>query len=193
MKNILRSRLLKLRGAMTEAEVRRKSRAILENLWHLSVYREARWIMCYVDYRREVQTNLLIAGAMADHKQVTVPVTGVKEKSLTPSLLQEFPGDLVPGHYGIMEPKPGCLRPVDPGELDLIIVPGVAFDRGGNRLGYGGGYYDRFLPRINGGCRTVGLIYQEALLKDLSSMMEPYDRKVDYVVTEQGIVNCSGC
>ena len=78
---------------------------------------------------------------------MVVPITDKANKALIPSEIIHFPEDLRPGTWGILEPAPDKIRPVDPKELDLVVVPGVAFSPDGDRLGYGGGFYDRFLPR----------------------------------------------
>lgn len=160
MKGELRRDVLKSRTAMSPVQVLEKSVMILERLLELEEYRQASTLMAYLDFRNEVQTGALVTATMAQGKKVAVPVTDIPNHRLTPSLLVDFPGDLQPGAWGILEPKPGCLRPLDPLELDLVIVPGVAFDLQGNRLGYGGGFYDRFLPRTRPGAFYVALAFE---------------------------------
>lgn len=145
-KSEIRKDVLKARQSLNPREVAEKSAAVVRRILEREEYRRSRTLMAYVDFRQEVQTAGLIQAALAAGKRVAVPVTDVAGKRLTPSLLLDYPGDLIPGTWGILEPAPDRLRPVDPAELDLVIVPGVAFDFKGNRLGYGGGFYDRFLP-----------------------------------------------
>lgn len=146
-KNELRKDIIAGRNALSEREVTEKSKKITKRIMELMEYQNARTIMAYIDFRNEVQTESLIQDALRRSKRVAVPITDIVNKKLIPSLLKNYPGDLAPGTWGILEPKPECVQPVDPGEIDLVIVPGVAFDTMGNRLGYGGGFYDRFLPR----------------------------------------------
>lgn len=147
----IRRDILKARLSMSQERVLEKSKTIMDSILASGIYRKSSHIMVYVDFRNEVGTESLIIHALAAGKRVSVPITDIKGKRLTPSELLYYPGDLKPGAWGILEPQESCARPVDPGELDLVIVPGVAFDAGGNRLGYGGGFYDRFLPRTRPG------------------------------------------
>jgi len=146
-KGEIRKEALDARLTLSPAEVTRKSALITARLLALAEYRRAVVVMTYVDFRNEVQTKEFIRQSLAHGKKVAVPVTDLSNKRLVPSLLINYPEDLAPGAWGILEPAPGCLRPLDPEEIDLVLVPGVAFDEKGNRLGYGGGFYDRFLPQ----------------------------------------------
>lgn len=91
--------------------------------------------------------------------------------------------ELVPGAYGIWTPREDCPE-ILPGEIDLILVPGTAFDRRGARLGQGGGYYDRFLPRTAG--FRMGVCHDFALLDRVAQ--QPHDQRMDAVVTPGGII-----
>jgi len=103
------------------------------------------------------------------------------------SILNDW-ADLSTGSYGILEPREELLGLKSTADVELCLVPGVAFDQIGNRIGYGGGYYDRLLDSING--RTVGLAYSFQVLDEIPS--EPHDKRVDIVVTEKGIIDCKG-
>lgn len=159
-KGELRKSVLKARSSLTLVQVAEKSARILERLLGLDEYKKASTLMAYLDFRNEAQTGELVQAAMAAGKKVAVPVTDIANKRLTPSLLLDYPGDLHAGAWDIPEPKPECLRPLEPQELDLVIVPGVAFDEKGNRLGYGGGFYDRFLPRTRPDTLFIALAFE---------------------------------
>jgi len=159
-KGELRKDVLRARVALAHAEVAAKSGLIMERLFELKEYGRSSTMMVYVDFRNEAQTGEIVRRAMAAGKRVAVPVTDIAGKKLTPSLLLDYPGDLTPGAWGILEPKQECLRPLAPGELDLVVVPGVAFDAAGNRLGYGGGFYDRFLPRTRPDTVFIALAFE---------------------------------
>lgn len=186
LKSELRKDVLKARGALTSAEVAEKSARAVERLLAMDEYRQASTIMAYLDFRNEVQTGGLVAKAMAAGKRMAVPVTDIANRRLTPSLLMNFPGDLQPGAWGILEPKPESMRPLEPGELDLVIVPGVAFDTDGNRLGYGGGFYDRFLPRTRPDTVYVALAFELQIRPDV--VPGPYDIPVHYLLTEDRLI-----
>lgn len=187
-KKELRKKVIKERMELSAQEVAGKSAKITRTVLSMEEYRRARSIMAFVDFKNEVQTGELIRAAMADGKRVSVPLTDLKGKRLIPSLLLDFPGDLAPGTYGILEPRPECLRPLDPGELDLVIVPGVAFDEAGNRLGYGGGFYDRFLPLTGEGCTWLAPAFELQIRP--SVYPGEHDCPVHVIVTEKRIIKC---
>ncbi|MDK2887822.1 MAG: 5-formyltetrahydrofolate cyclo-ligase [Thermoanaerobacter sp.] len=185
-KSELRKDVLKARGSLSPEEIAEKSGRILRRVLSLEEFQRARTLMAYVDFRNEVQTGALIMESMARGKRVAVPLTDVASKRLVPSLLLDFPGDLAPGTWGILEPRPECLRPLEPEELDLVIVPGVAFDLQGNRLGYGGGFYDRFLPRTRPDTLWLALAFEVQIRPHI--LTGPYDCPVHILVTEERVV-----
>lgn len=186
LKSELRKNVLKARGALLPVEVAEKSARVVERLLGMDEYRKASTIMAYLDFRNEVQTGGLLERAIAAGKRVAVPVTDIANRRLTPSLLIDFPGDLQPGAWGILEPKPECMRPLEPEELDLVIVPGVAFDVDGNRLGYGGGFYDRFLPRTKPGTVYLALAFELQVRTDVYP--GSHDIPVHYLLTEDRLI-----
>ncbi|MBE3585333.1 MAG: 5-formyltetrahydrofolate cyclo-ligase [Thermoanaerobacter sp.] len=185
-KSELRKDVLKVRGSLSPEEVAARSRRIMERLTSLEEYHRAKTLMAYVDFRNEVKTGDLIVESMARGKRVAVPLTDVAGKRLVPSLLLDFPGDLAPGTWGILEPRPECLRPLEPQELDLVVVPGVAFDLQGNRLGYGGGFYDRFLPRTRPDTVWLAPAFEVQLVPAVYH--GPHDCPVHILVTEERVV-----
>ncbi|MCS5695110.1 5-formyltetrahydrofolate cyclo-ligase [Desulfofundulus thermocisternus] len=185
-KSELRKNVLKVRGSLSPEEVAARSRRIMERLTSLEEYHRAKTLMAYVDFRNEVKTGDLIVESMARGKRVAVPLTDVAGKRLVPSLLLDFPGDLAPGTWGILEPRPECLRPLEPQELDLVVVPGVAFDLQGNRLGYGGGFYDRFLPRTRPDTVWLAPAFEVQLVPAVYH--GPHDCPVHILVTEERVV-----
>lgn len=169
--------------------VAEKSARIIQTLLKLDEYRYASTIMTYLDFRNEVQTGELVKRAMADGKRVAVPLTDPASGMLTPSSLSFYPDELEPGAWGILEPKPRCVRPLDPSELDLIVVPGVAFDRRGNRLGYGGGFYDRFLLRTGPETFYVSPAYEMQLCDSVPRSSQ--DVRMHCLITEERIIRIS--
>ncbi len=186
LKRQLRKDILKVRNSLTPAQVAEKSKKIAARLLDLDEYRRARTIMIYLDFRNEVRTGELVKESMAAGKIVAVPVTDVAGRRLTPSLLLKYPGGLQPGAWDILEPAPQAVRPLDPEELDLVIVPGVAFDTAGYRLGYGGGFYDRFLLRTAPGTVFAGLAYEFQVLPDI--FPGPRDIPVHIILTENRLI-----
>lgn len=187
MKKEMRKNILQLRQAMNENEVALKSEIICRHIVRLDLYKEAKTIMAYLPFRNEVDCSYLFSQIWKEGKRLVVPVCESKTISLIPSLLNRME-DTQPGTWGILEPKPECLYPLDAGEIDLVIVPGVAFDPQGNRLGYGGGYYDRFLPRLTSGTPKIAVAFQLQIINSLTP--DKFDQPMDMVITEENLYQC---
>jgi 5-formyltetrahydrofolate cyclo-ligase len=147
-KTVIRERILKKIKKQREELKLKKSLRIKQKLFSQDLFLQADTIMFYIAKDDEVDTKEMIKDALKMGKKVVVPVTLVKEKKIIPSQLKDFDKELSKGPYGIYQPKKQFIRRVVLKTIDLIIVPGVAFDRLGNRLGRGGGYFDRFLARL---------------------------------------------
>ncbi|WP_027364163.1 5-formyltetrahydrofolate cyclo-ligase [Desulfotruncus alcoholivorax] len=186
-KNELRNNVIAKRNTLSTQEIEQKSQAIIKKLFTLPEYQNANTIMAYIDFRNEVQTSGIIKDALTNGKKIAVPVTDIKNKKLTPSLLHDFPGDLAPGAWGILEPRPECVRPVDPEQIDLVLIPGVAFDNVGNRLGYGGGFYDRFLLRTRKDVILLALAFELQIQPNVYH--EKHDIPIQLLVTEERIMD----
>ncbi|MDK2817477.1 MAG: 5-formyltetrahydrofolate cyclo-ligase [Moorella sp. (in: firmicutes)] len=186
MKKQLRKQIIARRNALATAVREAKSEIIVKKVLELPAWQQAGIIMSYVSFGSEVATPALIKAALAGGKRVAVPLCVRDGRRLIASEVLAFPDDLQPGTWGILEPRPESLRPLEPELIDLVIVPGVAFDRGGNRLGYGAGYYDRFLATLRPGAMTIALAFTEQIVPDVYP--EPHDRPVDMVITEAGII-----
>lgn len=144
---------------------------------------EVESLALYCAIHNEVPTDSIADCALAAGKRVAYPrvVGGNLEFVEIASL-----GDLVPGSFGVPEPLSG--NRVPPAALDLIVVPGVAFDRTGHRLGYGRGYYDRALDKCRPDCSKVGLAYDFQVVAALPAM-EEHDRPLTMLITEQETLN----
>ena len=162
------------------------SRLIFDRLVGLPQYLQARTVLCYVSFRSEVSTHAFIARMCADRKRIVVPYC--KPQHLELFCFGSF-GDLAPGTMGILEPKPELCekkdRRAEVQELDLLVIPGLAFDRQGGRLGYGKGYFDRLLQGARGDALLAAVAYECQLFDALP--MLPYDVRVDAVITESDI------
>jgi 5-formyltetrahydrofolate cyclo-ligase len=159
------------------------SRLIFQQLTALPEYIAARTVMFYLDLRSEVRTRWFLPTAWAEGKRVVVPYC--ENGNIELFLLQDMQ-ELSPGMMGVLEPKPELRhrddRKVDPTELDLVIVPGVAFDHRGGRLGYGKGYYDRFLHQLRDNATKLAICFECQLFPELPLL--PHDIPMDRVVTE---------
>ena len=180
-KGALRHTLLRQLKQQKEDARRRSSEAIWRKVRRLTAFRRAATVCCYVALPHEVQTRRMIEEMLARGKRVVVPVARPRTKRLVLSEIRDPDRELAPGAYGVPEPVPSARRPVSVRELDLVLVPGLAFDRKGRRLGHGHGYFDRFLARLPKAVPVVGLAFKFQLLDRLPS--DPHDRAVRTVLT----------
>jgi len=178
----IRKEILARRRGLSPEAVREKSRRIKEKLFKLPEFRKARIIMFYAARGKEVRTEEMIKESLQMGKKVAVPISQVGERDLVLSFLTDY-GELAPGAYGILEPKEEHYRPVPPRKLELIVVPGVAFDYQGQRLGSGRGFYDNFLRKVPSGVPRLGLAFQLQIVANLPR--ERQDVLVDGVITEE--------
>ena len=144
--------------------------------------------MTYVPFQEEIHTTLIIEDFLSRNREVYIPVTQPKEKKIIVSRLLDLEKDLETGHFGVLEPKAFALRPTDPKEIDLIIVPGLAFTKSGYRIGYGGGYYDRFLPTLAHKPATIALALDFQVMDTLP--LNDFDVPVDMIITESQVIDC---
>ena len=176
----LRQELIAQRSQLPKTLKTQWDQAIRNHVLALPQYREARSIMLFLSKNDEIHTWPLLAQAWADGKTSAVPKVLGRSQGMIAAWITSKE-QLVPGPMGIMEPKE--VQKASESHLDLIIVPGLAFDRRGHRLGYGAGYYDRFLPAATGS--TVGVIYS-CFVRDLP--VESWDYRVQLVITEKGVL-----
>ncbi|TAJ45027.1 5-formyltetrahydrofolate cyclo-ligase [Methanofollis fontis] len=183
-KQELREEAKRRRFTLSTEEIREMSRAIHRLL--LPLLRDARTVMLYVSKPPEVETDALIDALLADGTDVVVPIIEQETRSLRLSYLRDRSA-LVESTFHVPEPI-GSEIPARREAIDCIIVPLVGFDHSGNRLGYGAGYYDRFLAGA-GGVPVIGLAF--SCQEMVSVPCEPFDRKMDHIVTEREIITCT--
>lgn len=182
MKNILRKKLITTRKKIPWTDVLEKSKKIEEQLFSLRELKTASTILFYVSYDNEVYTHDMIKRGLHSGKNIVVPRSDTRNKTLILSKLERWE-DLEEGCYGILEPKK--IIKISPSEIDLVIVPGVGFDYNGNRLGHGKGYYDRFLQKTT--AKTIGLAFECQIVENIPT--DKNDIAVDMIITEKRIIN----
>ena len=133
-KQEIRRKILSLRDSQTEEEMGSKSWLIQKKLFNLLEFQKAKTIMFYVSIRNEVSTERMIKSALKLGKKVVIPVSDMKNRKLILSELRDFDKELEPGTFNILEPKKEFFRTVRPEDIDFIIVPGIAFDKDGDRI-----------------------------------------------------------
>lgn len=179
-KKDLRASIKQKRRALSIEYRQQASRKMQAELTRLPCYQAAEYIMLYMAMQDEVQLDELIAMVLKDGKKAAIPlVTGA---GLMEAVELSDMADLVPDKYGIKTVSEEKRRLIAPDKIDLIIVPGVAFDKAGHRLGMGGGFYDRFMLRASRAVRAA-LAYDCQLLAAVPA--EVHDLTVDYIITEK--------
>ncbi|MCG0274933.1 MAG: 5-formyltetrahydrofolate cyclo-ligase [Thermosediminibacteraceae bacterium] len=180
-KKELRCQFIEKRMKLSQEDVKKMSEKIISTLFSLDEFKKSKTVMLYVDFRNEVMTQKAIEDALAMGKRVVVPKT-IKGQGL---LAIEIKGthELKPGTYGVLEPEKN--EGLDPKLIDLVVVPGVAFDKRGYRLGYGGGYYDRFLPKLRPDAKKIALAFEIQIAEYLPE--DPHDIRMDAVITEKAV------
>ena len=173
-KKELRRQIRDLKRAMTEAQIEEKSRRLGELFCQSELYRNARTIYGYLPYNQEVRTVPMLQQAIADGKQVAVPKVYGDEMKF---ILMEDLAAVEKGYAGI--PEPVADEPVACDETALVLMPGLAFDPQGHRIGYGGGFYDKFLAK-EPNHPTLALCYDFQMLPELET--EEFDIPVDLVL-----------
>lgn len=162
-----------------------KSEIIMNKLRSLQIYNDSKLIFVYVSFRSEVETHSFINQALKDGKRIAVPLTISEGKLLLPCEIYSL-DDLAPRTLGILEPDKDNIKEVNSKDIDLAVVPGLAFDSHGNRLGFGAGYYDRFLPSLRKDAISIGVCFDEQLVEQLP--VEDFDVPLDAVLTNLGLI-----
>jgi 5-formyltetrahydrofolate cyclo-ligase len=157
-----------------------KSREIEERLFSLPEFTSARVILFFASFRSEVDTIPMIRRALLAGKRVVLPK--VKSRELGLFEIRDLAKDVSPGAWGI--PEPGESRAVRLDEIDLILMPGAAFDERGNRLGYGAGFYDKLLVAFTK--MTVALAFEAQIVPQVPA--DPHDIPVKKIVTEMRVI-----
>ena len=183
----LRKQILGARDLMNVSERHEKSGSAIENFWSLPQMKHWSTLFIYVNFRSELETLELINRCLSQGKRVAVPLVDASTVSMIPLLIKDPAKDLVPGYYDIPEPDPQQSLRVAALEIDAAVIPGSVFDIHGGRLGYGGGYYDRFLVNDAPQAKRIGFAFEMQVVEDVP--VQPHDQPLDILVTEKRIVN----
>ena len=182
-KSVLRTSVLKERARVNSDTWKMKSDLIAEKVQQIEEFNRADFVHVYVSMndRNEVGTDTLITTILQSDNNLAVPVTNFKNGTLTHSMLTDV-SDLKKNKWGVKEPV--AIHEIEISKIDLILVPMVAADRFGNRLGYGKGFYDRFLNKSDA-CK-VGMVFNEFLFDEIPT--ESFDEKLDIIVTDREVI-----
>lgn len=188
-KKALRKEILTKRKNLDTAEKENMDKKILDRFFESKYYKEAKKIFIYISYDSEIDTIKIIDKAFKDGKKIYVPRTEFESRLMDAVEITSF-DNLIKSSYGILEPSINTPY-INPNELDLIVVPGVAFDKKGGRMGYGAGFYDRYFKKINKDnierITKLALAYDFQVLEEVP--MSAQDVPVDYIITEKEFIS----
>jgi len=185
-KQELRQKLLRQLLSLAQEEIKRRSKNVEKKLSSLPIYKESKVIMVYYPLKGEVDILEEIRKTIKE-KRFCFPVMDLKANTLRAYEVRDLDQDFIPGPFGVMEPDIKKTKEVGIDEIDMVIVPGLGFDKQKNRLGRGGGFYDRFLKEITPSIKSVALAFKFQILENLPINL-PTDQKVDTIVSEDFIV-----
>jgi len=181
MKKNIRKEMLEKLTSQEPARRLEKSIRIQKKLFQEVEFIRAQCVMFYVSMDGEVDTTRMIDESLEMGKRVCVPMIVEDKKTLIAAEIHNRLQDLEKGHYGIYQPKACGVRPVPLDDIDVIIVPGIIFDRNNMRMGRGRGYYDRFLCRLPHHSKTIGLAFDFQVVENLP--VDPHDIPVDRIIS----------
>lgn len=173
---------IKKRNSLSPEERISFSHQIFQHLITSELYQQSKTIFMYLSFQSEVDTFELLSHALQDNKKVYAPITLPKEKILLCGRVENPSKDLKKDFYGVLSPIPKEDNIASPTDIDLVIVPGVAFDISGNRMGYGGGYYDRFLQILPEKTKIIAIAFEEQIYPSIPKDM--HDIKMKHIITE---------
>ena len=185
----MRQEILNLRCSLSDEELNKKSTEIFNKLVSMDIYCRSKVIMCYMDFRNEVKTGEFIRASLEKGKRIAVPMISLdmnRAKAIIPCEIYNIEYELEKGTLGILEPKNEFRRVLDPENIDMVIVPGIVFDLRKNRIGYGAGYYDRFLNSTGKDCFKVGVAFELQILNEIPA--EAHDVRLDMIITEKRVI-----
>ncbi len=201
----LRKELLRKRDAIPPEVKRVKNGLICDRLFSLDEIKNANVLFFFASFRTEVDTFEMIKKTLSEGKRVVLPKVDRARRQLVLYEIRAIE-ELVPGCMGIPEPSFAADNPppppfskggeggfaedrlIDINQVDVVIIPGAGFDLSGNRIGYGGGYYDRLLSGLPGAIPIIAPAYEEQIIDAIPS--EPHDVKVHTVVTDRRVIRC---
>jgi 5-formyltetrahydrofolate cyclo-ligase len=179
-KENIRKTILSERNALTAKQIASMSESVCARFTSLGEVMNCSVMMIFLSFGSEVNTDGIIEWAWRQKKTVLAPLCRPEKRELESFPITTF-DDVEPGYLGIREPKENLLKPFPKKQIDLVAVPAVAFDGRGYRIGYGGGYYDRFLAGMN--ALKIGLAFSCQIIPKMPA--NRYDLPVDGIITEK--------
>ena len=187
-KNEIRQDIIKKRGELGGLEKNEKSLAISKRLFGMDEFKKSKTVFCFLSTLFEVQTEKIIRESLRLGKHVLVPLLDPEEGNLQASRIPSMDIDFMIGKYGIKQPTLKSRDIVACSNIDFVVVPGLAFDNIGNRIGYGAGFYDKFFKKISSGVTRVAVSYDFQLLNLVPH--SDLDEPVHFLITETKVLRC---
>lgn len=182
-KEEIRKSVLAKRNALKKKEHTKKSKQIMERLFDFANFLEAKTVLFYLSTKSEVATDDMIQRALDHKKAVAVPLVDTQENDIIPYKMEDLEQDITVGYRGIREPIVSRCKQVPVVYVNLAIIPGIAFDERGGRIGHGTGFYDKLIPKLDATTRKVALAFECQIVPQIP--MEPHDRYIDIIITEK--------
>lgn len=185
---MIRKKMIRMRNELSEESIREKSREITKRLIGLAEFQTCRNILIFLSLPAEVQTGEMIQGALDFGKKVYAPLVDAERRRLEISELPGLDIEFETRRYGVREPGASHIKIVPSSVLDFVLVPGLAFDREGGRIGFGAGYYDRFLKEVFSRAVRVGVAFDFQILESIAQT--EFDVPVQKILTENDTIIC---
>jgi 5-formyltetrahydrofolate cyclo-ligase len=173
-------------GQLTDQSRKEKSKKICHNFTDTEQFKRASVIMVYLSLPHEVDTTSAILSAWQHEKTVAVPKVSWEQRHMIPVEITSLETGIEHNGYGLRTPATSVPMPID--EIDLVVTPGLAFDKHGNRLGRGGAYYDRFFQSEQLKAEKCGFAFTQQLVESVPA--DEYDKPVDFLITDEGVIKC---
>ena len=171
---------------LSESELADKTKAVENRLFEFANFFESKIVLLYINNVNEVNTEQIIEKSLKLNKIVIFPAIDTKNHEIKLMKIDNIETDLKNGSRGILEPDAEKCKVVPVECIDIAIIPGIAFDEKGSRIGSGDGYYDRLIPKLPITARKVGIAFEDQIIKQIPT--ESHDRHVDIIITEKRII-----
>jgi len=182
----IRNEISKILGTLSESERSQKTKIIEDRLLEFANFLEAKTSLLYMNSSNEVATQEIIKRCFDYNRVIVLPAFIKETHEMSLMKIDNLESELQPGPRGVLEPNPARCKKVPIENIDIAIIPGVAFDEKGGRIGTGEGYYDRFIPQLTITTRKVALAFENQIIPQVP--MESHDKHVDIIITEERII-----
>jgi len=185
-KNQIRSDIAKTLAELSNKDIAEKTKAIEKKLFEFANFLEAKVALLYINSNHEVATGDILARGYVYNKIVVLPAFNTETFEMQLMKVEDLGKDLVVGPRGILEPDPTRCKTVPIDRVDIAIIPAIALDEKGGRIGSGEGYYDRLIPDLAITTRKVALALEEQIVQQVP--LESHDKHVDIIITDKRII-----